>query len=137
MGRHEYEGMTRSTGVRVSYPPEEGLRMVIPGSDTKMEVRKVLRWPALCERLEGDIKKKKAADRSLAAMKFMALVKADRRKVPIPTSPSTVDGLTPADLLMAARSDKLCRLLLSDDDLLREDERAVRDVIRSYQDSWV
>ena len=123
--------MTR--GMKASYPPENGLRMCIPGTDTKMEVRKVLRWPALCERLEGEIRKKKAFERSHAATEFMALVKLDRKRRPIPTSPATGDGLTPADLLSASNSNKLCRLMLCDDSGLRGDEKAVRDAIETYQ----
>lgn len=125
--------MTRSAG---AYPPKKGLRMGIPGTDTKIDVRKALRWPALCERLESEIRKKRAVDRSPAAVQFLALVKVDRKKKPVPTSPSTAEGLTPADLLNAASSTQLCRLMLGDGDSLCKEERDVRDAIRAYQNCW-
>ena len=48
--------------------------------------------------------------------------------------PVTNEGLSPYDLLTAADGSKLCRMLLAAD--LREDEIAVRDVIRAYQQNW-
>ena len=127
--------MTRSgREQRVTWPPCPDMAICMPGTDARITLRKALRWPALATKLETAIKKRTPSNRSSAASAFIGLIKEDRKRCPIPRMPVTNEGLSPYDLLTAADGSKLCRLLLAAD--LREDEIAVRDVIREYQQNW-
>eukprot|EP00966_Prymnesium_polylepis_P046866 1086007-Prymnesium_polylepis.2 len=109
------------------WPPPDGCRIAIPGSDSRVHVRHALRCPplaaALCRAMDG----RKC---SPAARQFQHWLEEDKRRVPLPRKPVVEGGMSVADFFDPVNAKALCHILLARDGDLSEGARLLRDAVK-------